>query len=55
MCRDCYEVELPEPTFVEKFAEDKEMYKIAGLAVGIPTGIFIASCILQFWVNRKST
>jgi hypothetical protein len=53
VCRDCYEVDLPEPTWLEELTEDKEIIKVAGATIGIPTGLFIASCFLIYFANKK--
>lgn len=52
MCRECYELELPEPTWAERFQEDKELIKFAGVAIGIPTVLFVASCILHLLAKK---
>lgn len=55
MCRNCYEVELPDPyvSWADQVKENKDTIKMVGKAVGIPTALFIAISAFNIYLDKK--
>lgn len=52
---DYYDEDLPEikPSMVEFLAASKGALILAGKAISLPLGLFILTCVANYFINKK--
>jgi hypothetical protein len=52
---DFYEYDPPEPrvSWADQFRQNQEVLKAGAVVVGIPTGLFAVTCVVNYLIKKK--